>query len=248
MLKATGSSYMLRRKRRRRWQLPLILMLVGFSVMAYPTASRAYFDYQQSKVLSGWEEMMEDNAVPTGDTASIGSTTIPEEPVPLGVTTPSATTAELTNEEQKQQEAADKKTKTRELLIKEHALGVLVIEQIEMKLPVLDDATKYNLSIAPSKVKGTGDPDAVGNFSIAGHRSKAWGRNFNRLDELNVGSVAEFQLPDKTLRYQVTEKNYVDPSAVEVLAGHGFKEMTLITCHPMDKPTCRLIVTLQQIE
>lgn len=245
MLKATGSSYMLKRRRRRRWVLPTLLMLVGFGVMAYPTASRAYFDYQQSQVLAGWEQVMDDGASGP-QTVALTDTIITQEPVPLGTPTPSANQPAVSADTQ--ENAADKKLKAKELLIKEHALGVLVIDQIEMKLPVLDDATKYNLSIAPSKVKGTGDPDAIGNFSIAGHRSKTWGRNFNRLDELNVGSVAEFQLPDKTLKYQVTAKNYVDPSAVEVLAGHGFKEMTLITCHPMDNPTCRLIVTLQQIE
>ncbi len=245
MLKATGSSYMLKKRRRRRWSLPLLLMLVGFGVMAYPTASRAYFDYQQSQVLAGWEQVM-DSDVPAVQSVASEDTVIPEEPVPLGTPTTASVTEPAASAEV--QSAADKKLKAKELLIQEHALGVLVIDQIEMKLPVLDDATKYNLSIAPSKVKGTGNPDTVGNFSIAGHRSKAWGRNFNRLDELNVGSVAEFQLPDKTLKYQVTAKNYVDPSAVEVLAGHGFKEMTLITCHPMDNPTCRLIVTLQQIE
>ena len=44
----------------------------------------------------------------------------------------------------------------------------------------------------------------MGNYCIAGHHMRAYGRHFNRLHEVTVGDEIEFRGPDATMIYQVT--------------------------------------------
>lgn len=245
----------------------IVLIAMGIGVMAYPTASHMYYDAQQNQAMADWEQLMSQDIqqTPAEDVAPVGPGT-PAQPDPVIVTTPSAVTpaavqdpeaqakaaaaakAAADAEAQRQKELKAKQAKARADYLAKHTLGILQISAIKLKVPVLDDATANNLNIAPSKVRGTGKPGAVGNFCIAGHRMQNYGRHFNRLNELAVGHTATFKLPDRELKYVVTEVKRVLPSEVSVLRSHGFKEMTLITCDPINNPTHRLIVTLKEVQ
>lgn len=121
--------------------------------------------------------------------------------------------------------------------------GLLKIEKIDLKLPVLTGATDENLLTSLASIKNTGSPGKVGNYGIAGHRSKTYGRNFNRLEEVEIGDTIEFSDTNNNYEYIVSEKLYVTPEEIEVLKGNNKdKEITLVTCHPMNNPTHRLIV------
>jgi len=196
--------------------------------MLIPFASRQYGEHQQRKLLKSWESVAPQNDSPV-DVAMSELPVIEDEPVPLSA-------PELA------ENAAD------DLMRSGSAIGVLIIEDLEMRLPIIEDSTMQNLAVAPCHVQGTGLPGEYDNFVIAGHRSKTPGKNFNRLDELNIGDQACFVTQKGTFYYEATGKRVVKPTAVEVLEGHGYKEMTLLTCHPMDHPTGRLIVTLKQLE
>lgn len=171
-MKAVGSSHLL--KRRRRPQLPwrVLLVVLGVSVMLIPFASRQYGEHQQRKLLKSWESVAPQNDSPV-DVAMSELPVIEDEPVPLSA-------PELA------ENAAD------DLMRSGSAIGVLIIEDLEMRLPIIEDSTMQNLAVAPCHVQGTGLPGEYDNFVIAGHRSKTPGKNFNRLDELNIGDQACF--------------------------------------------------------
>jgi sortase A len=127
--------------------------------------------------------------------------------------------------------------------IESEAVGIIKIEKIELELPLLEGATNSNLKIGPSILKESTPFGKVGNISIAGHRSYTFGKQFNRLDELEIGDEIEVLKDKKKYIYIINKKFIVDPEDVWILGGNGEDELiTLITCTPIKVATHRLIV------
>lgn len=130
--------------------------------------------------------------------------------------------------------------------------GILIIENIELEMPILKGATAENLDLSVSSIDMTGRPWSDGNYAIAGHRSHTYGRNFNRLGEMAIGDRIEIiGLDDKRYIYEVNEKFIVDESEVWVLSDReDVKQITLVTCDPLyvKSPPTRLIIKGEMIE
>ncbi|MEF9953008.1 MAG: class D sortase [Clostridium sp.] len=120
--------------------------------------------------------------------------------------------------------------------------GNLTIEKINLNMPILKGATEENLKISVASIYGENTIDGEGNYSIAGHRSRKYGKNFNRLNELSEGDIIKVTSQSKEYKYKVYNKLYVDPSNTEVLNTTKNKELTLITCDPVINPYRRLII------
>lgn len=126
---------------------------------------------------------------------------------------------------------------------KKNQEGILTIEKIDLKLPILKGATRKNMLISVTSLENTGKPGEVGNYVLSAHRNHTYGKNFNRLDELEEGDQIVVDTGKNTYEYTVVKKIYVNPDELWVLnSKENIKEITLITCHPMIKPTQRLIV------
>ncbi len=153
---------------------------------------------------------------------------------------------ETEEKKKKEKEEAERKKKERQALedyVKNNAEGILTISKINLKLPILRGASDRNMQISVAAMAHSGALGGEGNYAIAGHRNRTYGRNFNRLDEVEVGDIIEANNGQETFTYTVTEKSYVLPSDVSVLASYkNKKEITLITCHPMGNPTHRIII------
>lgn len=120
--------------------------------------------------------------------------------------------------------------------------GILIIPSINVKLPIINDATTHNLDISVASLKGTGYPGTEGNYAIAGHRSRIYGQLLNRANELQAGEVIDIETNENIIRYIIKEKLLVNPEDVWVLENKGKSELTIITCHPIKNPTHRLII------
>ena len=91
-------------------------------------------------------------------------------------------------------------------------------------------------------------PGEVGNFAVAGHDS-GWGNTFINLSQLRVGDKIYIQTKLGWYTYVFRNFQYVQPSAVQVLAavpGHPDSEpsdriMTITTCNPPFHAAERLI-------
>ena len=211
-----------------------LLILIGLLVLLYPAISELYDNHQQQKLIEEWQESLP--AIDYGDIS-------PQEDEELVlVDIPIDTPSEADNEAYKALEKEEAK-KLREEYIKKHMEGMLKIEKINLYLPILKDATKQNMNISVASMENTGMPGEIGNYCIAGHRNRTYGRNFNRLDEVETGDTVEVDNGENIYKYIVTEKLYVKPDEVWVLKKNKKeKEITLITCHPMGNPTHRLII------
>lgn len=216
--------------------LSIICILLGIVLVFYPTAKDRYESYQQQKLLKQWQENLlaieEVVPEPIGNEVAedLGNSPAPttDTAPSTGIPTPKPT--------------ATGKTAVQKYMEK-HVEGVLSIEKIKLKLPVLKNATQKNLALSLASIARTGKPGAVGNYAVAGHRDFTYGKNFNRLNELEIGDIVEVDTGKEQYKYEVSDKRYVLPTEVEVLKGNGKdSEITLVTCHPMKNPTHRLII------
>jgi len=122
-------------------------------------------------------------------------------------------------------------------------IALIEIDKINLKLPVLEGATKANMKHAAAHMKETTDLGDIGNAAIAAHRARTKGRLFNRLNEVAIGDVISVKTSDQVYDYEVYDISIVDPTDVSVLNGNNKDRiLTLITCDPLVDPTHRLIV------
>jgi len=206
--------------------LSALFILIGIVLLLYPTVKDRYESYQQEKILKMWEDNLQriealttEEEIPAPAPVPLGSSK--KEPV-QAVSEPLAVGPDMGGEEVE---------------------GILEIDKIDLKLPILSGATKENLSLSVASIEHTGKAGGAGNYAIAGHRNRTYGKNFNRLDEVDVGNEIVVDTGSVRFTYKVKEKLYVLPEDVSVLQGDGKKwEITLVTCHPMKNPTHRLIV------
>gem|GEM_PF-512530 len=126
------------------------------------------------------------------------------------------------------------------------ARGILRIPKLELEIVIFEGASLQTLRegvgmIEPKKQIG------LHNVGLAGHRSLTYGKQFNRLGELESGDVIEVQTLERSLSFVVTESFSVPKSRVDVLHDGSKPLLTLVTCTPAGKknPPDRLIVTAE---
>ncbi|CAM4522949.1 class D sortase [Paenibacillus macerans] len=123
------------------------------------------------------------------------------------------------------------------------SIAMIEIAAIDVKLPVLEGATKANMKHAAAHMTETAPLGAEGNAAIAAHRARTKGRLFNRLNEVEIGDKIVITTESDRYTYEVYKISIVEPTEVSVLKPNGKdKILTLITCDPLKNPTHRLIV------
>lgn len=205
-----------------------IMVVLGLSIMIYPTFRDYYYEFQQQKIISLWQDNLlqisEDSIEAESSKmsqSSIKSEAIQAEAIQGNGKGSAALSYDLTQEME----------------------ALLIIDKINLRLPVLTGVNERNLNLAAASIENTGKPGQIGNYGIAGHRSRTYGVLFNRLDELQKGDAIVIETPDHRYTYQVTDRFIVKPDDVHVLRGDGQKEqVTLVTCDYSSKPYLRLIV------
>ena len=129
-------------------------------------------------------------------------------------------------------------------------IGILEIESIDLKLPVVEGATKATLRIALGRVSESVPIGEIGNCIIAGHRKYEYGLMFNRLDEVEVGDVINYTSVDGIeYKYKVYATTVIAPNDISLFDyDDGQKKLTLLTCTPIKKATHRLLIQASLIE
>lgn len=124
-----------------------------------------------------------------------------------------------------------------------HVYGTISIAKIDLREPMVEGATPASLKVGSGIVVPGRMPGELGNFVLASHRSLTFGRHFNRLDELTAGDKIQLETAEQTYTYTVQSKSVVTPEDLSVLDQNlHARELTLITCEPIDTATHRLIV------
>jgi sortase A len=238
----------------------ILLILLGVCLFLYPTINDRYESYQQHQILKQWQDNMQAmDQLPGEENEEVLAAGV-SKATPVGADVTSSPDASVWINEPVVSESA-KPTSVSDTVVKVVATakpppakpknmeGILSIDKIDLKLPILSGATMDNMKIAVASIANTGKAGAIGNYAIAGHRNLTYGKNFNRLDEVVPGDLIEVDTGSNKFVYRVEEKLYVLPTDVWVLQSKDSnREITLITCDPMVDPTHRLIVKGKLVE
>lgn len=123
--------------------------------------------------------------------------------------------------------------------------GTLSIPAIDLKMALLRGADQRQLRCGAGWLPASAEIGAPGNCVILGHRMKAYGRHFNRADELAAGHEITITLADGTaFTYVVTESLVILPQELSqsLSAFTGGYNLTLVTCTPTGVSSHRLLV------
>ncbi|WP_211356369.1 class D sortase [Psychrobacillus lasiicapitis] len=145
-----------------------------------------------------------------------------------------------------------KPTKNESALPMERAddtMGILTIDSIDLKAPVVRGAAQEKLNEALGTIDGLDEPGTLnGTSAIAGHQSHVFGQFFNRLNELQIGDRFELETLTETLQYEIFDIVVVKPENVDILNRQkGITLLSLVTCYPERSNQFRLVVQAKQI-
>ncbi|HSO64128.1 MAG TPA: class E sortase [Ornithinibacter sp.] len=115
--------------------------------------------------------------------------------------------------------------------------------------PLIEGTDSPVLVLGLGHYVGTAGPGQVGNFAVAGHRT-TYGRPFHDVDRLRDGDRVVVETVDTVHVYEVTSRDVVRPTDVEVIApvpddpGAAPTQalITLTSCHPKYSATERFVV------
>ncbi|WP_339179439.1 class D sortase [Paenibacillus sp. FSL H8-0317] len=202
----------------------ILLVLLGILIISFPFLRETYYDWQQTRVMNDLEQL-QNGLSKLNHSFEQGRQ--------------DAASAEPTTDSTDTVQDASSDT-----------LGVLSIDKIDVRLPILEGATEDNMKVAATHLVETTSIGKKGNAAIAAHRAHKKGRLFNRLGELQIGDSMEVTLADRTIiQYKVDQISVVEPNDLSVLEDPGLGQvLTLITCDPLVNPTHRLIVRAIEVK
>jgi len=252
-------------------RLWIILVLIGLAVASYPLLDRAYSWHLQKRIFAEMDQdlhlaqegvdttqfvELQDIFVEYSDEPyeePIDSIMLPEEPIDSIMFPEESTDAPTSTEESDSTEEEPLETNNAQEIPQSPSaspstepgtpLGVIHIEKINLRLPIIYGTSKSILRSGVGQIKSTTSLGQVGNAALAAHRSHTFGRFFNRLDELEIGDEIRVQTKGGDFVYVVYKKHVVEPNDLSVLnKNNSDRVITLITCDPIITATHRLIV------
>ena len=218
--------------------LLILVLLIGLSLLLYPTFSNWWNSMHQSKAVASyveqvshidteqyealWNEAWDYNASLNG---RINNYTLTDE----------------------QKEEYNQLLDVGNIGI----MGYIEIPIIGVTLPIYHGTDEAVLQIAVGHLEWTSLP--VGGESshcvVSGHRGLPSARLFTDLDRLVVGDIFMFRVLDEILTYEVDQILIVEPQETDALLIEQGKDLcTLITCTPYGINSHRLLVRGHRVE
>ncbi len=237
-------------------RLSYLLMTVGVIVFFFPILSEWINDQNQNRLLEEWElsftvqakeeaqnryQQLEELFLQANNLTNTDvnqNEPIEIEELPSQDSQPM--NAEATVEAGTQNITIDSKKETAKKIA---PIGIIAIDKINLKLPILEGASEQNMKSSAVHITETSPIGEVGNAALAAHRARSKGRLFNQLDELEIGDTITITVGKDEYVYTVFNVSIVEPTDVSVLnRNNKDKVLTLITCDPIENATHRLII------
>ena len=216
----------------------VLILLVGLSLLLYPSVSDYWNSFHSSRAISAYAE----------DVANLDEAQY-EEMWSAARAYNRALAERSTNFalSDAQKEEYEKLLDISDVGI----MGYLEIPELNMSLPIYHGTEESVLQIAAGHLEWSSLP--VGGESshcvISGHRGLPSAKLFTDLDKLQEGDVFVLRVLDEVLTYEVDQIRVVEPSQVsdlEIVEGSDL--CTLVTCTPYGINTHRLLVRGHRIE
>lgn len=118
---------------------------------------------------------------------------------------------------------------------KELAIGLLLIPDLDMELPIMKGLSNSNLMVGASTMK----PDqsfGKGNFTLAGHYMKNKDLLFGSLMDIEIGTIVYVSNGENIYEYEIYDRVLVPDTEIEMLSDERAKEVgkpiiSLMTCY-----------------
>jgi len=200
-------------------KLWIFLIIAGIVTALYPLIDRAYTWYWQQRIYSEWH-----------DSVYLKDIIINPEDAFL-------------QHSESNHESEHEISRGYEQENIDSVIGILTIEKINLKLPLLKGTSLANLKIGAGLLENYAGIGEIGNAPVLAHRSYTFGRFFNRLDELEEGDEIIVSTRDYNFRYTVYRKVIVEIDDYSIFEGNNEdRVLTLVTCHPVHNSDRHLVV------
>ena len=216
----------------------LFILLIGLSLLLYPTVSDYWNSFHQTKAITTYAEN-----VAALDNASYDA--IWDAARQYNRNLCSRSNSFLLSEEQKAEY---------ESLLDisgQGVMGYIEIPEIDVSLPIYHGTEDPVLQVAVGHLEWTSLP--VGGESthcvLSGHRGLPSAKLFTNLDKLREGDIFLLRILDEVLTYEVDQILIVEPQevgALQIVEGQDY--CTLVTCTPYGINTHRLLVRGHRID
>ena len=216
----------------------VIILLVGLSLLLYPSVSNYWNSFHQTRAIATYSEDVA--ALDTADYDALWA-----EAEAYNASLLHRTNHYLLSEQQ--QQAYTRLLDVTGLGI----MGYIEIPEIDVSLPIYHGTSDAVLQVAVGHLEWTSLP--VGGASthcvLSGHRGLPSAKLFTNLDRLQVGDTFILRVLDEVLTYEVDQILIVEPQetgALQIEEGQDY--CTLVTCTPYGINTHRLLVRGRRVE
>ena len=130
-------------------------------------------------------------------------------------------------------------------------MGTIEIKKLNVNLPVYHGTNEAVLQVAIGHVEGSSLPtgDVGTHCVLSGHRGLPSAKLFTELDKMQVGDTFLLRVLDEVFTYEVDQILTVLPEEVEALAIDPLQDYcTLVTCTPYGINTHRMLVRGHRVE
>ena len=219
-----------------------VMFFIGFAVLVYPTVSNQWNTYRQSKLITSYEEVVEEMEAEDfseeWELARSFNDTIEYNAIYGDAFGTEDTELEDTEYWKILNVAGD------------GVMGYLSIPKINIKLGIYHGTEEAVLQTGIGHINGTKLP--IGGDTthcvLAAHRGLPSARLFTDIDQLKKGDMFYVHVLDETLAYQVdqildmVDKDDVDALEAALAVEEGEDHISLFTCTPYGVNSHRLIV------
>ena len=216
----------------------IVILLVGLSVMLYPTVSDYWNSFHQTRAIANYDavvaELDETDYEMLFEEAEHYNEWLRE----LGA--PFSECGSLSS------------TYNNVLNVAENGIiGYISISKIGVELPIYHGTSDSVLNVAAGHLEGSSLP--IGGESrhcvISAHRGLPSAKLFTDLDRLEVGDTFTITVLNRILTYEIDQILIVEPTQMEALnVVRGKDYCTLLTCTPYGINSHRLLVRGKRIE
>ena len=212
--------------------LLFLILLVGLSLLLYPSFSDYYNSFHQTQAIASYssqvQKLDESKTLELKESAVLYNESLVHK----------TNRFHLSEEEEKEYESLLDVTGT-------GIMGYIEISKIRCTLPIYHGTDDAVLQIAIGHIPGSSLP--VGGESthcvLSGHRGLPSAKLFSKLDQLEVGDTFVLRVLDDVLTYEVDQILIVEPQEINSLQIEEGKDLcTLVTCTPYGVNTHRLLV------
>ena len=212
--------------------LLLVTLMIGISLLLYPTISDYWNSFHQSRAIAGYAE-----AVAQMD--EIDYEKIWNDAVEYNKELQTRSNHWFLTEEQQEEYESMLNVSGNGIM------GYIEIPSIKVSLPIYPGVDEGILQVAIGHIEGSSLP--VGGKGshcvISGHRGLPSAKLFTDLDQLAEGDIFMLRVLDETLTYEVDQILIVEPSDMSSLEFDEEKDYcTLVTCTPYGINSHRLLV------